>query len=170
MVEARLRDLPFPASYRPFVPYERAARVLRLFEHVLIPGLFQTPEYAQAVLSKKPHTTEDEVENLLAARLVRQEILTRDDPPLIYALLDEAVLHRPVGSAQVMHGQLAHLADVAAQVNVSIQVVPYSAGGHSGLLGVFVSPEVGDMVSTVCLGHVADGQTERRYRPGCAGR
>jgi transcriptional regulator with XRE-family HTH domain len=159
MVEARLRDLPFPASYRPFVPYERTARVLRLFEHVLIPGLFQTPEYAQAVLSKKPHTTEDEVENLLAARLTRQEILTRHDPPLVYAMLDEAVLHRPVGSATVMHGQLVHLADLAVQVNVSIQVVPYSAGAHIGLLGAFVIAEAGDMSATVFLENVADGQT-----------
>src|SRR5580704_238549 len=112
MMEERLRDLPFPASYRPFVPHERAARVLRIFEHVLIPGLLQTPEYARAVLGKKPHTTEDEVENLLAARLARQEIITGDEPPLMYALLDEAVLHRPIGGPEVMHGQVVHLADL----------------------------------------------------------
>jgi len=111
MMEERLRDLPFPASYRPFVPHERAARVLRVFEHVLVPGLFQTPGYARAVLSRRPHTTDDELEDLLAARLARQEILTRDDLPLVYALLDEAVLHRPVGPAQVMREQLVYLAD-----------------------------------------------------------
>ena len=65
MMEERLRDLPFPESYRPFVPHERAARVLRIFAPNLVPGLFQTPEYAHAVLSKKPHTTKDELENLL---------------------------------------------------------------------------------------------------------
>ena len=159
MIEERLRDLPFPASYRPFVPHERAARVLRIFEHVLIPGLFQTPEYARAVLGKKPHTTEDEVENLLVARLARQEILTRDDPPLVYAMLDEAVLHRPVGSAQVMRDQLVYLADLAARVNISIQVVPYSAGAHIGLLGAFVIAEAADMSATVFLENAADGQT-----------
>jgi transcriptional regulator with XRE-family HTH domain len=159
MVEARLRDLPFPASYRPFVPYERAARVLRIFEHVLIPGLLQTPEYAREVLSKKPHTTEDEIENLLAARLARQETLTRDEPPLLYALLDEAVLNRPIGSADVMHGQLMHLADLATWRNISIQVIPYDAGGHIGLLGAFVIAEADDMSSVAFLENAADGQT-----------
>jgi len=74
-------------------------------------------------------------------------------------MLDEAVLHRPVGSAAVMHGQLTHLADLATHVNVSIQVVPYSAGAHIGLLGAFVIAEAGDMSATVFLENVADGQT-----------
>jgi transcriptional regulator with XRE-family HTH domain len=159
MTEERLRDLPFPESYRPFLPYERAARVLRMFEHVLVPGLFQTPGYARAVLGKKPHTTDDEVENLLAARLARQEILSRDDPPLVYALLDEAVLHRPVAPAEVMHGQVVHLADLAASTSISIQVIPYTAGGHIGLLGAFVIAEAADMSATAFLENVADGQT-----------
>jgi transcriptional regulator with XRE-family HTH domain len=159
MAEERLRDLPFPASYRPFVPYERAARVLRIFEHVLVTGLFQTPEYARAVLAKKPHTTEDELENLLAARLARQEILTSDDPPLLYALLDEAVLHRPIGGTDVMHAQVMHLADLATWRNISIQVIPYSAGGHIGLLGAFTIAEAADMSATAYLENAADGQT-----------
>jgi uncharacterized protein DUF5753 len=159
MVEVRLRDLPFPASYRPFVPYERAARVLRMFQHVLVPGLFQTPEYARAVLGKKPHTTEDELENLLAVRLARQEILIREDPPLVYALLDEAVLHRPVGPAEMMQDQLFCLAELAGRVNISIQVVPYGAGAHIGLLGAFVIAEAADMSAAVFLENAADGQT-----------
>jgi transcriptional regulator with XRE-family HTH domain len=159
MMEERLRDLPFPASYRPFVPHERTARVLRIFEHVLIPGLFQTPEYAAAVLGKRPHTADEERESLLAARLARQEILARDEPPPVYALLDEAVLNRPVGSAEVMHGQLMHLAELAGRVNISIQVVPYSAGAHIGLLGAFVIAEVPEMSVTVFLENAGDGQT-----------
>jgi transcriptional regulator with XRE-family HTH domain len=159
MVEVRLRDLPFPASYRPFVPYERAARVLRIFEHVLVPGLLQTEEYARAVLGKKPHAGEDEIENLLAARLARQETLTREDRPLVYALVDEAVLNRPIGPAGVMHGQLMHLADLAAWPTISIQVVPYAAGGHIGLLGAFVIAEAADMSAAAFLENAADGQT-----------
>jgi malonyl CoA-acyl carrier protein transacylase len=159
MTEERLRDLPFPESYRPFVPYERAARVLRIFEHVLVPGLLQTEDYARAVLRKKPHTTEDELENLLAARLARQETLTRDDPPLLYALLDEAVLHRPISTPDVMHAQVMHLADLATRRNISIQVIPYSAGGHIGLLGAFVIAEAADMSATGYLENAADGQT-----------
>src|ERR1017187_9381352 len=92
MMEERLRDLPFPVSYRPFVPHEKAARVLRIFEPTVVTGLLQTPEYARGVLAARPHASEDEVENLLAARLARQEILSGDDPPLVYVLLDEAVL------------------------------------------------------------------------------
>lgn len=159
LMEERLKDLPFPASYRPFVPHERAARVLRIFEHVLVPGLFQTPEYARAVLAKRPHTTDDELEDLLAARLARQEILTRDNPPLAYALLDEAVLNRPVGSDEIMHGQLMHLADLAAWPSISVQVVPYAAGAHIGLLGAFVIAEAADMTATAFLENAGDGQT-----------
>lgn len=159
LMEEKLRDLPFPASYRPFVPHERAARVLRIFEPTLVTGLFQTPEYARAVLGKRPHVSDDEVENLLAARLARQEILTRDDPPLVYLVMDEAVLHRPIGSAAEMHAQLMHLADLATWRNVSIQVVPYGAGGHIGLLGAFTIAEMSDSSATVYLENVADGQT-----------
>ena len=158
-MEERLQDLPFPESYRPFVPYEREARTLRVFEPALVTGLCQTSEYARAVLGKRPHTTDDEVENLLAARLARQEILSREDPPLLYVLLDESVLHRPVTAGDVMHAQLMHLADLATWRNISIQVVPYSAGGHIGLLGAFTIAEMPDMSVTVYLENAADGQT-----------
>jgi transcriptional regulator with XRE-family HTH domain len=159
MMEERLRDLPFPASYRPFVPHEKAARVLRIFEPALITGLCQTSDYARAVLSKRPHATEDEIENLLAVRLARQETLTRDDPPLLYLVMDEAVLHRPVGTPDIMYAQLMHLADLATWRNISIQFVPYSAGGHIGLLGAFTVAELPDMSAIVYLENVADGQT-----------
>ena len=76
-MEERLRDLPFPVSYRPFVPHEKAARVLRIFEPALVTGWLPTSEYALAVLDARPHTSGEEVENLLAARLSRQEILGR---------------------------------------------------------------------------------------------
>jgi len=158
-MEERLRDLPFPASYRPFVPHEKAARVLRIFEPALVTGLFQTPEYPRAVLGKRPHTTAEEVENLLTARLARQEILTRDEPPLVYLVMDEAVLHRPVAAPDVMAARLEHLANLAAWPTISIQVVPYSAGGHIGLLGAFTIAEMGDMSAMVFLENAADGQT-----------
>ena len=158
-MEERLRDLPFPVSYRPFVPHEKAARVLRIFEPALVTGLCQTPEYARAVLGKRPHTTADELENLLAARLARQEILAREEPPLVYLLLDEAVLHRPVAPAAVMRAQLAHLADLAGWPDICVQVVPYGAGGHIGLLGAFTIAELPDESSIVFLEHAGDGQT-----------
>ena len=133
--------------------------MLRIFEPALVTGLFQTVDYARAVLGKRPHTTAEEVENLLAARLARQEILTREDPPLVYLVMDEAVLHRPVAAPDVMHAQLEHLADLAGWPNIGIQVVPYGAGGHIGLLGAFTIAEMADMSAMVFLENAADGQT-----------
>ncbi len=159
LMEERLRDLPFPASYRPFVPYERSARVLRIFEPALVTGLLQTEGYARAVLAKRPHATADEVEDALAARLARQEILTRDVPPLVYCLLDESVLHRPVATPDVMHDQLEHLVHVSNGPNVSVQIVPYAAGGHVGLLGALTIAEAADMTATAFTEDVAGGQT-----------
>jgi transcriptional regulator with XRE-family HTH domain len=88
--EKRLRGIPFSAGFRPFQPYEAEATTLRLFEHTLVPGLFQTEDYARATLAANPHTSADVVEERVAARLARQEILTREDPPppLLWVLLD----------------------------------------------------------------------------------
>lgn len=158
MMEERLRDLPFPASYRPFVPHEKAARVLRMFEHALVPGLLQTPDYARCVLAARPHADDDEVENLLAARLARQEILAADDPPLVYLLLDEAALRRQVGTAEVMGDQLTRLAEASQRVNVTLQVIPFTVGPHIGLQGGFVIAETPDAPGIVFLDNVADGQ------------
>ena len=88
-LEERLRDLPFPASFRPFAGYEAEARSLRTFEHVLVPGLLQTPEYARGVLATRPHTASDELESLVAASPARQMVLDRKDPPLLWVVLDE---------------------------------------------------------------------------------
>jgi DNA-binding XRE family transcriptional regulator len=158
MMEERLRDLPFPVSYRPFVPHEKAARVLRIFEPTVVTGLLQTPEYARGVLAARPHASEDEVENLLAARLARQEILSGDDPPLVYVLLDEAVLHRQVGTAEVMRDQLSYLVEASRRVNVTLQVIPFSVGPHIGLQGGFTIAETPDSPVIVFLDNVADGQ------------
>jgi hypothetical protein len=89
----RLRDVPFPASFRPFTVYEAEASALRWCEHSLVPGLLQTEGYARAVLSTRPGSTEDQIEEQVAARLRRQEVLSREDPPPppLYVLLDEGV-------------------------------------------------------------------------------
>src|SRR5258708_6117723 len=73
-LEARRGALPFPASFRPFAAYETEATGLYVFEHSLIPGLLQTPDYARAVLATRPNTADDEVDNLVAPRLARQAI------------------------------------------------------------------------------------------------
>ena len=159
-LQERLRALPFTASFRPFAAFEETATALRTAAHALVPGLLQPPDYARAVLATVPNIAPGDLDERVAARLARQAILDRDDPPLLWAVLDEAVLHRPIGDdPTVMHGQLLHLADTAARRNVTIEIIPYAAGGHIGLLGAFVVAEFGDAPSVAYLETAADGQT-----------
>ena len=158
--EKRLRGIPFSAGFRPFQPYEAEASALRLFEHTLIPGLFQTEDYARATLAAHPHTSADVVEERVAARLARQEILTREDPPppILWVLLDENVLRRQVGSRKVMHDQIGHLAALAREPAITVQVIP-SCVVHPGLHGAFAIAELPDMPSIVYLETAHGGQT-----------
>jgi hypothetical protein len=126
---------------------------------MLVPGLLQTAEYARAVLAARPNTSEEEVDDLVAARLARQAILDRDDPPLLWAVIDETVLHRPAGDSKVMHDQLMHLVDMSARPNITVQVVPYTAGAHSGLRGAFVIADFDDAPSIAFLETAAEGET-----------
>jgi len=127
-------------------------------EVTLIPGLFQTPEYARAMLAARPHVTADEVENLVSARLTRQEILDGEDAPLIYAVIDEAALHRQVGGPKVMRDQLEHLVAMSRRPAITVQVIPFSLGEHIGLQGGLVIAQDGDGAVTVFLDNLADGQ------------
>jgi transcriptional regulator with XRE-family HTH domain len=158
-LEKRLRDVPFPASFRPFVPHEAEAKSLRSYENALIPGLFQTDGYARGVLSTRPNTAEDEIEELVAARMQRQDVLGREEPPLIWSLIDEAALHREVGTAEIMRVQLEHLVELSRYPNITVQLVPYSAGAHSGLLGAFVTAELDDSPPIAYLETAAEGET-----------
>ena len=99
--------------------------------------MLQTEAYARAVLSTRPNTSADEVSSLVAGRLARQAVLWREDPPapIVWVLVDEGALYRPVAPPEVMHEQLMYLAEVSERPNVTVQVIPYSAGGHTGLLG-----------------------------------
>jgi transcriptional regulator with XRE-family HTH domain len=159
-LEKRLRDVPFSSGFRPFQPYENQAVSLRLFEHTLIPGLLQTEAYARAVLETHPNTSAEVVEERVAARLARQVILDRDEPPppMLWVLLDENVLTREVGGVKVMHDQLTHLAAVARQPNVTVQVIP-GVGAHPGLLGAFAIAEVTGLSAIVYLETAHEGQT-----------
>lgn len=156
--EKRMRDIPFSAGFRPFQPYEAEATTLWMFEHTLIPGLFQTEDYARAILSAHPNTSAEEAEERVSARLARQEILTREDPspPVVWALLDEDVLRRAMGGPKVMSAQLARLLQEARRPNVTIQVIPRSVA-HSGLHGAFVVAEVPDSPDMVVYLETVDG-------------
>jgi hypothetical protein len=153
----KLRTISFPEPFRAFVEREEVAATLRMCEHSLVPGLLQTEAYARAVISTRPGATEADIESDVAERMARQWILTRDEPrpPRVLALLDEGVLHRPIASAQAMHDQLVHLVEMSTMPNVTIQVVPYTSGGHSGLAGAFIVADFVDQPSIVWLDDAA---------------
>jgi len=105
-----------------------------------------------------PSTTGAQVEERVAARLARQEVLEREVPPLVWVLLDENVLHREVGGAKIMRDQLCRLADMGRRPNVTVQVIS-RAGAHPGLSGAFGIAELSDRHTVAYLETAADGQT-----------
>jgi hypothetical protein len=109
------------------------ARRLRWFEPNLVPGLLQTRDYAQAVFCTRFGATDEDVAEQVAARLRRQEILVREQPPVLWVILDEWVLRRPVGGREVMLEQLGRLVEAARMPSVRIEVIPAGAGAHTGL-------------------------------------
>ncbi len=127
---------PYDLPYSTYVGLEAEATSIRTFQPSVVPGLLQTEEYARAVHdaaepeSSIAQLTPDVVEQRVKARLRRQRILREINPLGFWAVLDEAVLHRVVGSPRVMERQLGHIAELAALRNVTVQVVSYSAGAH----------------------------------------
>ncbi len=130
------RDV-FTGSY---VALEDEASAMRRYCPELIPGLLQTEHYARAVIrAVRPGYDEESVERRVTARLARQKaLLDRDAPPELRYVLNEAVLRRQVGDAHVLGGQLRALADAAERPQLTIQILPFSAGAHAGLEGGFV--------------------------------
>ena len=148
-------DAAFTPAFREFATYEAEAVTIWTFQHSLVPGLLQTEDYARAVLERHPNVTSEQVAERLAARLTRQSVLERTDPPLFWVLLDENVLHRLVGGATIMQDQMAHLAVTARRPNVTVQVISRE-GAHVGLTGAVDMAETADAF-VVHLEHLADG-------------
>src|SRR5689334_1587197 len=155
----RLRNLPFPASFRSFAPHEAEATALYTFEHSFIPGLLQTEAYARAVMEAYPDATEDVVSERLAGRLSRQAILERDDPPppVVCALIDQSTLNREIGGPAVMREQLMHLVTMSRRPHITVQVIP-NTGAHPGLLGAFTVADLEGAPGIVNLEDIADGR------------
>jgi transcriptional regulator with XRE-family HTH domain len=150
------RDV-LPTWFRPWVQeVESEASMLRSWEPLIVPGLLQIRDYARALLGARPDETEEGLEQRLAARLERQEILSRETPPHLWFLMDEAVLHRGIGDAKVMREQLLHVEEMSHHPRVVVQIVPSEAGAHPGLLGAFVI--AGNNTDTVYLETAAAGQ------------
>lgn len=123
------RDV-FKVKYKAFMRYEADAVIMHKYMQA-IPGLLQTEEFAREVLSAAPGPLgEGEVEEQVAARVGRQELLRRDPAPHIRVLLDESVLRRPAADPEVWRGQLEHLVESAGKPSVVLQVLPFAAGVH----------------------------------------
>ncbi|MGW1137815.1 helix-turn-helix domain-containing protein [Streptomyces zhihengii] len=123
-----------PHWFQPYAEMEATAAYISTYQAQLVYGLLQTEAYARAVLATG---MPDDLEGLLAARMERQRILEREQPPLAWAVLDEAVLHRPIGGRGVMREQLARLLEFRDHRWMRIQVLPNVAGEHTSLDGAF---------------------------------
>jgi transcriptional regulator with XRE-family HTH domain len=122
-----------PKTY-DYISLEYQAESISTFHTSAVPGLFQTREYAQAVIrGVLPEVSEDILQSRVTARQGRQERLDEAKPPRVIAVLDEAVLHRHVGDAAIMAGQIKKLMELATKPNVNIQVIPYESGAHPGM-------------------------------------
>ena len=127
-----------PQWFRTYVDLESAATLIRTYEGQFVPGLLQTDDYMRAVV-RGAHLDEssEEVGRRVRLRMARQTLLTREQPPRLWAVVDEAALRRPVGGREVMRGQLERLIDATKLPNVTLQVLPFGAGAHPAMVGAF---------------------------------
>jgi hypothetical protein len=116
---------------------EAQALTLRWFEPLIVPGLLQTEPYARALYATRVGLSADDVDALVTARIARQELLAREAPPMLWVILDEGVLRRPVGGPHVMAEQVRLLHEATSRPSVRIEVVPATIGAHDGLSGAF---------------------------------
>ncbi|MGI5337234.1 helix-turn-helix domain-containing protein [Streptomyces sp. CA-181903] len=138
LIELReyIERAPIPDWFRKYLEYEAKAIAMHKYLAHSIPGLLQTEAYARELMGRgQPWLSKGELDAKVAARLGRQKILRRADPPLLWVVLDEAVVRRPVGGPAVMRDQLLHVLDAAKAPSVEVQVLPFSAGCHSAMGG-----------------------------------
>ena len=131
-------DDVLPTGFGIYVGLEAEAAGLRAFEGEAVQGLFQTPDYARAILREvQVRDTDEQVERLVDLRMKRQEVLDRNPPLDVWMILDEAVVRRTIGGPEVMRDQLARLVEESKKPNVTLQVLPFETGSHAGLRGPF---------------------------------
>src|SRR6266508_3972320 len=134
-----------PTWFQSYIGLEGAASLIRTYEVQFVPGLLQTEGYARAVTLLGHATAPDEeIERRVSLRVERQQLLTRPGPPRLWAVMDEAALRRPIGGSEVMREQLSALIEATALPSVTLQVIPFSAGGHAGAGGAFTILRFGD--------------------------
>jgi len=145
-----------PDWFEPYLGLESAAAAIRSFDIQFVHSLFQTEAYARAVIKLGYHADSfSEIEDRVALRLKRQDLLARPEPPRIWSVMDESVLRRPVGGPDVMRAQFDHLIEVTSMRHVTIQVMPFARTGHAGESGSFSLLRFGerDLPDVVYLEH-----------------
>jgi transcriptional regulator with XRE-family HTH domain len=134
-IKKNRRKRALPQGFPGFLQMEAATASMQIFEAQLITGLLQTEDYAREVL--RTVADPDKIEELLTIRMERQKILDEANAPRLWIVMDEAVLHRPIGGSKLMCAQLLHLAEAARQPKITIQVVATHRGSYAGLEGSF---------------------------------
>jgi transcriptional regulator with XRE-family HTH domain len=141
-----------PTWFEAYLGLEPGASLIRTYEVQFVPGLLQTEDYARAVMRLGHHDAPDsEIERRVSLRMRRRQLLHRPHPPKLWAVIDEAALRRPMGGTTVMRTQLEHLIEMAELPDVTIEIMPFSAGGHSAAGGPitilrFPEDEIPDVV------------------------
>jgi transcriptional regulator with XRE-family HTH domain len=129
----------FSLPYKTFIGLEQEATSIKIYHSAVVPGLLQVSEYTRGIHENGvPQLNSAEVEERVGERATRQELLTRENPPQAEIILDEAVLHRPIGGPHVMRKQLDRILEAATLPNVVIQVLPYETGAHPALESNFI--------------------------------
>jgi transcriptional regulator with XRE-family HTH domain len=152
----RYRDV-LPGWFTAYVSMESDAQTLRTYEPHYVTGLLQTHAYARAILRAGfPNDSDEDLERRVDLRLRRQSLLERPDAPTLWVVMEEAVLHRLIGGAAVMREQIDRLLQAAELPNVTIDMVPFTAGAHVGAFAPFTyfrfdAPELPDVVYTELL-------------------
>ncbi|MFH9585298.1 helix-turn-helix domain-containing protein [Streptomyces luteogriseus] len=123
-----------PAWFQQFAELEARAEYISTYQCQLVYGLLQTEAYARAILGIEQT---DKLDDMVAARMERQHALQRDRPPVLRTVLDEAALYRQIGGPEVMREQLDHLVGLFGQPWTHLQILPFSAGQHAGMMGSF---------------------------------
>jgi transcriptional regulator with XRE-family HTH domain len=141
---------PFNLPYATYVGLEAEATSISDFEPGVFPGLLQTPEYARALHERGlPRLSPSVIDQRIEERLTRQSILTRSEPPQLHAILDQAVVHRLVGGPEVMRAQIQWVIEAIELRNVTVQVLPYTAGAHPAMDSTFILLELAPPVPSV---------------------
>jgi transcriptional regulator with XRE-family HTH domain len=127
-----------PDWFKVAVGLEESASLIRAYEPQVVPGLLQTEAYVRAITAASfPSENQEDSERRVALRLARQDLLRRPAPPQYWVVMEETVLRRPIGGPGVMRGQIEHLVDMAGHPDITILVLPFTAGWHPAMYGMF---------------------------------